>query len=77
MGSRCISEADKHLGVGIYADLGEGARRAAPAARVFTPRAEATEAYAALAPAVERVSAGLDPAWELLARWRAGGGVKM
>lgn len=58
------------LGVGIYADLAEGARRAAPAVRVFTPRAEATDAYAALAPAAERVSTGLEPAWESLARWR-------
>jgi xylulokinase len=59
------------LGVGIYADLAEGVRRAAPAGRVFTPRAEVTEAYAALAPAVERVAAGLEPSWESLAWWRA------
>jgi xylulokinase len=58
------------LGVGLYADLEEGARRAAPAVHVFTPRDDAATDYAALAELSARVFAGLEPTWDSLARWR-------
>jgi xylulokinase len=58
------------LGVGIYADLAEGARRAAPATRVLMPRAEAAKDYAALAEVAESVYAGLEPVWPSLTELR-------
>jgi xylulokinase len=62
------------LGVGLYADLAEGARRAAPAARLFEPAPTRVEAYARLADLADRVYAGLAPCWDDLARWRTAGG---
>jgi xylulokinase len=58
------------IGIGLYEDLAAGARRAAAAGRVFVPRAELAESYQALAALAERVSSGLEPAWEPLARLR-------
>jgi sugar (pentulose or hexulose) kinase len=58
------------LGVGLYPDLAEGARRVAPEARTFAPRAEATKEYAVLAALADRVYAALELTWDDLARLR-------
>lgn len=58
------------LGVGLFRDLGEAARRVAPAEHVYTPNPEPQAVYDRLAAVRERVYAGACSAFEALGQFR-------